>query len=77
LLKKGKYQEAAHVTARLCAGPNLGPEERRLAELMRAQALWGQVSKTPLSREREDLEAELADSLAAYLRMTEEAGRTP
>ena len=71
LLKKGDYQEAVSVTSRICTEPNLDSTERRLAELMRAQALWGQVSETP----REDLKVELAESLAAYLRMTEETGR--
>jgi uncharacterized protein HemY len=76
LLKQGKPREALPAATGLCAEPGLEPEERRMAELLRAQALWGVVRETP----REDLKAELADSLAAYLRLTEETertGRTP
>jgi len=68
LLKQGKYRQALEVAAGLSAA-GLDPGEKRMAELLRAQALWG------LIKEGEDLKAELDASLAAYLSLTEETGR--
>jgi predicted Zn-dependent protease len=68
LLRQGKYPEALEAAAALCAVPDLDPAEKRMAELLRAQALWG------LAREAPGLKAEFENSLAAYLRLTEETG---
>ena len=68
LLKQGRHQEALKAASGLLSA-GLDPAERRLAELLRAQALWGLV------RAGEDRKDELAASLAAYLRLTEETGR--
>ena len=69
LLKRKKYQEALEVAAGLC-NSGLEPAESRMAELFRAQALWGLIS------EGGDFKAELDASLEAYLKLTEETGRT-
>ena len=72
LLKLGKYRQALEAAAGLRAAAGLGPAEKRMAELLRAQALWGLAKEDPSARE--GLKAELADSLAAYLRLTAETG---